>query len=199
MATEWTRTQIEPAIEDTVWIRPLCADDLEQLVAWDGNPAVAELMGQRFEGADSARAWLLAMGPRRGRLGVAVMEGPRLMGDVELEHIVWRTGEAELRICLGNPAEWGRGLGTAAMHLVLAWAFGPLALRRVYLRVAVDNRRAVRLYEKCGFGKRAKLPSTGRLRQARAVWLMELTAASYGGAAGRPRASAAGRGSTVLE
>lgn len=194
---QWTGpTHSEPA-DRTVWLRPLSFGDVDQLVAWDGDPTVAELMGRRFDGADGARAWLASMGPRRGRLGLAVLEGPTLLGDVELEHIVWRTGEAELRICLGDPGKWGRGLGTAAMQLVLAWAFGPLGLRRVYLRVAVDNRRAVRLYEKCGFARRAKLPSTGRLSQSRAVWLMDLTADRYGACSARPSAAAAGRASTV--
>ncbi len=182
-----------------VWIRPLTPLDLAQLVVWDGNPAVARLMGRRFDDLDSAHRWLLTMGPRRGRLAVAVMEGRTLVGDVELEHIGWRSAEAELRICLGDPSTWGRGLGTAAMQKVLSWAFGPLRLRRVYLRVTVDNLRAVRLYEKCGFVKRGRLASTGRLREARPVWLMELSAAAYGAAVGVPRALAAGAGSTTAE
>ncbi|MDA8198507.1 MAG: GNAT family N-acetyltransferase [Thermaerobacter sp.] len=200
MARSWSDEKgVDRGDPTGVWIRPLMPLDLAQLVAWDGNPAVARLMGRRFEDLDSAYRWLLTMGPRQGRLAVAVMEGRTLMGDVELEHIVWRSAEAELRICLGDPATWGRGLGTAAMQRVLSWAFGPLRLRRVYLRVTVDNLRAVRLYEKCGFVKRGRLASTGRLREARPVWLMELSAAGYGTAVGAPRALAAGAGSTTAE
>ncbi len=182
-----------------VWIRPLAPVDVAQLVAWDRDPAVARLMGRRFDDVDSAQRWLSAMGPRRGRLAFAIMEGGILRGDVELEHIVWRRGEAELRICLGDPGVWGRGLGTAAMQQVLTSAFGPLRLRRVYLRVAVDNARAVHLYEKCGFVKCGRLASTGRLREFRPVWLMEVSAAAYGAAVGVPSAAAAGAGSTTAE
>ncbi len=182
-----------------VWLRPLAPRDLPQLVAWDINPVVVRLMGRRFDGLDGAHRWLSTAGPRQGCLALAVMEGRTLMGDVELEHIAWRRAEAELRICLGDPAVWGRGLGAAALQQVLALAFGPMRLRRVYLRVTVDNVRAVRLYEKCGFVKRGRLASTGRLRAARPLWLMDLSSSAYGAAMGVPSALWAGAGSTTAE
>ncbi len=53
------------------------------------------------------------------------------------------------RGCIGSFR--GRGLGTAATHLVLAYAFDVLALHRVELRVLTFNERAIACYEKCGF------------------------------------------------
>ena len=58
---------------------------------------------------------------------------------------------AELSIVLGEPSSWGQGLGTEAMQLLLAFAFGPLGLRRVWLIVRADNQRAVRLFSRLGF------------------------------------------------
>ena len=200
MAMPWTQEQGVGHDEPKgVWIRPLVPRDLPQLVAWDINPVVAHLMGRRFDGLDDAHRWLSTAGPRQGRLALAVMEGRTLIGDVELEHIAWRSAEAELRICLGDPAAWGRGLGAAALRKVLVLAFGPMRLRRVYLRVTVDNVRAVRLYEKCGFVKRGRLASTGRLREARPVWLMDLSSSAYGAAMDVPSALWAGTGSTTAE
>ncbi len=71
-------------------------------------------------------------------------------------------GNAELRISVVNRRaavgigifdrdEWGKGYGTEAMRLVLDYAFGELKLNRVELATAVENVRAVRSYEKCGF------------------------------------------------
>jgi RimJ/RimL family protein N-acetyltransferase len=57
---------------------------------------------------------------------------------------------AELSLVLGEPSAWGRGLGTEAMQLLLAFAFGPLALKRVWLVVRADNARAVRLFSRMG-------------------------------------------------
>ncbi len=57
---------------------------------------------------------------------------------------------AGLRIDLSAGAR-GRGLGTAALRLVLAHAFGPLQLHRVALEVFAFNSRAIHVYEKVGF------------------------------------------------
>jgi RimJ/RimL family protein N-acetyltransferase len=58
---------------------------------------------------------------------------------------------AELSIVLGEPSSWGQGLGTEAMELLLAFAFGPLGLHRVWLIVRADNERAIRLFSRMGF------------------------------------------------
>jgi RimJ/RimL family protein N-acetyltransferase len=57
---------------------------------------------------------------------------------------------AELSLVLGEPSLWGHGLGTEAMQLLLSIAFGPLALKRVWLIVRADNVRAVRLFSRMG-------------------------------------------------
>lgn len=48
--------------------------------------------------------------------------------------------------------DWqGKGVGTALMQAAINWADNWLNLRRLELEVYVDNTRAIRLYEKCGF------------------------------------------------
>jgi Acetyltransferase (GNAT) domain len=61
-----------------------------------------------------------------------------------------RAGSAK-RCCVGGAALYGRGLGTKATRLVLAFAFGALDLHRVELEVYDFNPRARRVYEKVGF------------------------------------------------
>src|SRR5690606_40855339 len=51
-----------------------------------------------------------------------------LIGDIELDHIAWRSGEAELRVRIGEPSLRGKGLGTEAVRLMLAYAFERLNL-----------------------------------------------------------------------
>jgi [ribosomal protein S5]-alanine N-acetyltransferase len=58
---------------------------------------------------------------------------------------------AELSLILGEPSAWGQGLGAEALHLLLTFAFEPLALARVWLVVRADNARAVGLFKKFGF------------------------------------------------
>ena len=66
---------------------------------------------------------------------------------------------AGLRIGLAPPAR-GQGLGSEALRLVLAHAFGTLRLHRVSLEVYAFNERAIHVYEKVGFRHE------GRLRDA---------------------------------
>jgi RimJ/RimL family protein N-acetyltransferase len=51
---------------------------------------------------------------------------------------------------------------------VLRYAFDELGLRRVQLYVDEDNLRAIRCYEKCGFGREGLLRSY-RLREGKPV------------------------------
>ncbi|MBX6722522.1 MAG: GNAT family N-acetyltransferase [Dactylosporangium sp.] len=78
-------------------------------------------------------------------------DGSSMIGWVEIDDINRRAGSAELRVCIGDKRLWGRGYGTEAVRLALEAGFQRLKLREVYLRVAVDNERAVRAYRKCGF------------------------------------------------
>ncbi|HYH82887.1 MAG TPA: GNAT family protein [Longimicrobium sp.] len=46
---------------------------------------------------------------------------------------------------------WGRGVGPALLEEMIAWARGGGVVRKINLRVHVDNVRAIRLYERLGF------------------------------------------------
>jgi aminoglycoside 6'-N-acetyltransferase len=74
---------------------------------------------------------------------------------------------------LGEPDEWGRGLGTRFLHRLLIFLFHELGAEWVLIDPHVDNPRAVRAYEKAGFRKVKILPRhemhEGRLRDS---WLM---------------------------
>jgi RimJ/RimL family protein N-acetyltransferase len=74
-----------------------------------------------------------------------------LLGGCGLHEIDFKNGRAGLGIYLGEPATRGKGAGTEAMRLLLAFAFGELRLHRVELEVYEENARARALYEKLGF------------------------------------------------
>lgn len=48
---------------------------------------------------------------------------------------------------------WGLALGSALMGSVIEWARGSGVVRKLGLRVRVDNERALRLYERLGFAR----------------------------------------------
>ncbi len=66
--------------------------------------------------------------------------------DIEKERRV-----AQLRITIGNPAFWGKGFGTEASALMMRYGFETLGCTSLWLRVPIDNERALKSYAKLGF------------------------------------------------
>ena len=72
----------------------------------------------------------------------------RFIGNVELMDLT--DTEAELGIALTAEMQ-GRGYGTEAVRAITAYALDHWKLKRLFLRTAPGNARAIRVYEKCGF------------------------------------------------
>ena len=79
-----------------------------------------------------------------------VEETDEYLGTISLKAINLKDRNAEYAISLRRGA-WGRGIGYAATRELLDIAFNKFGLERVYLNVLSDNKRAIQLYEKCGF------------------------------------------------
>ena len=97
------------------------------------------------------KRFVLAETKRKDRLAFIVLdEKGKYLGTVELYDIL--PGEqATLGILIGRKDRWGQGYGTEAVRAALAYAFGPLGLKRVRLRTFAHNLRARRAFKKAGF------------------------------------------------
>ncbi len=105
----------------------------------------------------------------------------KLVGDCGLRNIDWKSRKAEFFITIGEKQLWDKGLGSDALRIVIRLAFDKMNLNRLWLTTLVDNPRAVRCYEKCGFVRE------GLLRQEsfvdgkyRDVLMMALLREDYG-------------------
>jgi aminoglycoside 6'-N-acetyltransferase len=78
---------------------------------------------------------------------------------------------------IGEPDLWDQGIGTRAVSLLLTFLFQREGAAKVITDPRIDNLRAIRCYEKCGFRKVRILPGhelhEGSFRDS---WLMEVTA-----------------------
>lgn len=73
------------------------------------------------------------------------------IGICGLDDIDAGQGTAEFSILIGDPVFRGRGYGTEATRLLLAYAFDVVGLNNVWLQVSSNNPAAIRAYEKAGF------------------------------------------------
>ena len=79
-----------------------------------------------------------------------VEEADEYLGTISLKSIDLRDKNAEYAISLRKTAQ-GRAVAYLATRELLNIAFHEFDLERVYLNVISENKRAIRLYEKCGF------------------------------------------------
>lgn len=79
-----------------------------------------------------------------------VDESDEYLGTVSLKNIDLESLNAEFAISLRRNAQ-GKGVGSEATKELLYLAFNKFGLERIYLNVLSENKKAIHLYEKCGF------------------------------------------------
>ncbi len=90
---------------------------------------------------------------------IAGVSDDRAIGITGLRHIDQPMRTAQIGTWLGR-AYWGSGANEEAKQLLLDFSFGLLALHRIEARIAVDNHRSRRAFERLG-GR-----CEGRLRES---------------------------------
>lgn len=144
-----------------VRLRAFREDDLKNVLAWLNNPAVTRyLSSMRPWSVVEERGWLdRAMRNDDPTAVTYVIESAdgEYAGSIGLMHIDGRNRRAEVGVVISRPEDWGRGMGTEAMILMLRHAFEEMNLHRVTLRVYTFNERAQRSYTKIGFVEEGRL------------------------------------------
>jgi RimJ/RimL family protein N-acetyltransferase len=79
---------------------------------------------------------------------IRTAEDQRFVGECSLSRITWPAGSAEIAVAIIDPADRGRGLGSEAVTLLIAYGFDGLGLHRVTMRYLVVNEAAVGAIER---------------------------------------------------
>ena len=133
---------VEPTPDEVRAAAPL-------LAGWYNEPVNRALLtNQTLLGAAEVAAHfddLWAAGDRP----LLLLRDSQLIGDCDLRHL--EPDRAEYAILVGARELQARGLGSRFTAMVLALAFGPLGLSRVYASVVPENQGSLRMFEKLGF------------------------------------------------
>lgn len=138
----------------TIMLRPPQETDKQDRLAYGRDPEFRRMVGGNpntlppLTAAEVERWYSQAV--QEPYHWIIEAEG-RCIGTVRLHTVDPENRRATYAVGIFGPEFRGRGLGTEATRLVLAYAFDVLALHRVDLRVLAFNLRAIACYEKCGF------------------------------------------------
>ncbi|MFC0525823.1 GNAT family N-acetyltransferase [Pontibacillus salicampi] len=116
---------------------------LRQFDAAIAKPKTMQEMEKWYEEAASSNDGFL--------FAIRTKETNTLIGYMELDSILWNQRNAWVSIAIGDDAYRGKGYGTEAMQLLMAFAFEECNLHRLQLTVFENNERALRMYERLGF------------------------------------------------
>ena len=139
---------------ERVLLKRMSREDAADVVRMRADPEVqAQLFSERPPTVEEHLRWLGDMEARGDRHEFMIVErtSGRSVGTIGLSHIDRVNRRAEYGVLIGEPDARGKGLAAEASRLLLAYAFGTLGLRRVYLHVLARNEDALRLYRRVGF------------------------------------------------
>lgn len=86
------------------------------------------------------------------RMAIDTLHGKHI-GNCMFYDINTRTLQAEFGIMIGNKEYWNNGYGSDAMKNAVSYFFKNNNINHIYLHTLVDNIRAQKSFEKCGFRK----------------------------------------------
>ena len=140
--------------ERDVRIRLLTEEDTDNIIRWRNSPAVKEFFIYRAKlTAEDHMNWIETK-IKMGKVVQFIIEECKTdcpVGSVYLRDIDALHQKAEFGIFIGEESVRGKGYGTQAAELILAYAFEELKLNKVFLRVFANNPRAIASYSKVGF------------------------------------------------
>lgn len=128
--------------------------------------------GPRVRGEDPIRPCILVYQEREiGYLQYYPVASPEEYGLDDA------TGTYAIDLFIGEPEYWGRELGSRALSALVSYMLEELDATRIVIDPRMDNHRAIRSYEKCGFRK-VKLLAGHELHEGsrRDCWLMTIEA-----------------------
>lgn len=135
-------------------LRLMDGSDTEKIVAWRNNPRVRKnFIYQKPFTKESHENWIHTM-VDTGKVVQFIIEeksSGQAVGSVYFRDIDRENGKAEYGIFIGEDSAVGKGFGSEAAKLAVAYGFEKLGLHKIFLRVFADNKGAICSYGKAGF------------------------------------------------
>lgn len=140
-----------------ITLRPMRFDDIHEIMQWVNDPDVlAQFANFKTVSFEQEAEHLLRLLKSKDDFTYTILSDGVYAGQASINKIYWAARNGRLAIFLKKEFR-GRGIGSAALKLLIGKAFREVRLRKVWLMVREDNLRARKLYEKAGLKKEALL------------------------------------------
>ncbi|UCZ52954.1 GNAT family N-acetyltransferase [Bacillus shivajii] len=135
-----------------ITIRKFQEDDIPYKVKWINDTNNNKYLHYDLPlREDKTLQWFKSLDDRDDRIDYTITYSGKPAGLIGLLNIEFESMEAEYYICLGGEEFRGKGIASIATDLLIKKAYKELNLKKIYLYTEVDNIRAQKLFEKCGF------------------------------------------------
>ncbi len=136
-------------------LREIERKDIKTINLWRNDENIIASLGApyRFINQEVDERWFdNYMQNRTNSIRCAIVDDKNneIIGLISLMEIDYINRSAKLHIMIGTEGQ-GKGAGTFAIKKIIEHAFNNYGLHRIELDVLSDNKRAMHVYEKCGF------------------------------------------------
>ncbi|MCM3454957.1 GNAT family N-acetyltransferase [Heyndrickxia oleronia] len=140
-----------------VYLRELTLNDVDDRFRWCLDKEVTKHlnMPEKYPpfSKEETKSWIkMCINKTNGyeQKAIVTEEGMHI-GWIDLKNIDKLNKHAELGVAIGDKTYWGKGYGFSAMKEMLQWGFNELDLNKIWLRVEVDNEKAIKSYKRIGY------------------------------------------------
>lgn len=159
-----------------IYLRPMTEEDTERIVGWRNQQNVRKYFIYQADFTKEGHLkWLHEVVEKGHACQMMICDkvSDMPLGSVYIRDIDNLHHKGEYGIFIGEESARGRGIGTQAAKLMVAYGFEQLGLHRIYLRALAGNDRALKSYEKAGFVREGYLKDDVCIngRYADIVWM----------------------------
>jgi RimJ/RimL family protein N-acetyltransferase len=143
-----------------IYLTSVLQKDAEIMFEWINNKKLVHLNNPyRPISFESHMRWYESAVQDRNIVlfAIKLKSNNKLIGTCQLFDIDLLSQIAELQIRIGDISEQSKGYGSQAIELLTEFGWRDLNLRKIYLHVFFDNKRAISVYKKLGFIKEGTL------------------------------------------
>ena len=150
---------MNPHKRNLILISKLKETHLKKLVKFRNNKVIWKLTGgggvKRKVRISDEKKWFKKISKKKNRLNLAINLNEKYVGNIYFTHMTKLT--AQFHIFIGENSLWNKGIGTKSTLLSINFLKVNYNLKKIYLKVKINNTAAIKVYKKCGFKIKKKI------------------------------------------